>query len=227
MEPATDQLDLSDRVAGRAIHGLYAITPQTEDTDRLVRLVAAALAGGARAVQYRDKSGDRARRRAQAGALRSLCRKHGVPLIVNDDLALALEVRAEGVHLGRDDTDPAAARARLGRGMLIGASCYADSVRALAAVRAGADYVAFGSVFASRTKPEAVHAPLSLFARVREQIAVPLVAIGGITPANAAEVLAAGADALAVSSALFDAPDVEAAAAAFSAAVNANRTRAE
>jgi thiamine-phosphate pyrophosphorylase len=110
--------------------------------------------------------------------------------------------------------------------MLVGASCYADPARALAAVRAGADYVAFGSVFASRTKPEAVHAPLSLFARVREQMAVPLVAIGGITPANAAEVLAAGADALAVSSALFDAPDVEAAAAAFSAAVNANRTRA-
>jgi len=227
MEQAADYTDAGDPIASRAIRGLYAITPQTEDTDRLVRLVTAALAGGARAVQYRDKSGDRARRRAQAGALRELCRQRGVPLIVNDDVELALEVRADGVHLGRDDPDPAAARTRLGPGMLIGASCYADLTRAPVVVRAGADYVAFGSVFASRTKPEAVHAPLSLFARVREHVAVPLVAIGGITPANAAEVLAAGADGLAVSSALFDAPDVGAAAAAFAAVAKASRPRVE
>jgi thiamine-phosphate pyrophosphorylase len=223
MDRATDRIDQGDRAAGRAGHGLYAITPQTDDTERLVRLVASALAGGARAVQYRDKSGDRARRRAQAGALHELCRQHGVPLIVNDDVDLALDVRADGVHLGRDDPDPAVTRARLGPGILIGASCYADLTRALTAVRGGADYVAFGSVFVSRTKPDAARAPLSLFARARAELRVPLVAIGGITPANAAEVLAAGADGLAVSSALFDAPDVEAAAAAFHALIRASR----
>jgi thiamine-phosphate pyrophosphorylase len=215
----------SGRSAGRAVRGLYAITPQCADTERLERLVAAALAGGAQVVQYRDKSGDRALRRAQAAALADLCRRHGVPLIVNDDVELALEVQAHGVHLGRDDPDMSAARARLGPGMLIGASCYADAARALAAVRAGADYVAFGSVFASPTKPAAVRAPLSLFARARAELSVPLVAIGGITPANAPEVLAAGADALAVSSALFDVPDVAAAAAALRAAVDAVRPR--
>jgi thiamine-phosphate pyrophosphorylase len=222
---AADHVDAGARNASRAIRGLYAITPPTEDTDRLVRLVAAALVGGAQAVQYRDKSDDRARRRAQAGALRELCRQRGVPFIVNDDVELALEVRADGVHLGRDDPDPSAARARLGAGMLIGVSCYADLARALAAVSAGADYVAFGSVFASRTKPQAVHAPLALFARARARVAVPLVAIGGITPANASEVLSAGADSLAVSSALFDAPDARAAAELFTMVVKANRTR--
>jgi thiamine-phosphate pyrophosphorylase len=225
MGQAADYIDARDRIAGGGIRGLYAITPQTEDTGRLIRLVTAALAGGARAVQYRDKSGNRARRRAQAGALRELCRQRGIPLIVNDDVELALQIGADGVHLGRDDPDLAGARTRLGPGMLIGASCYADPARALAAVRAGADYVAFGSVFASRTKPEAVHAPLSLFAQVRERVAVPLVAIGGITPANAAEVLAAGADGLAVSRGLFDVPDVEAAAAAFTAVARASRPR--
>ena len=209
------------------VSGLYAIPPQTGDSDTLVRQVGAALAGGARAVQYRDKSDDRARRRAQALALRELTRRYGALLIVNDDVDLANEVRADGVHLGREDLDLNVARARLGPGRLIGASCYADLARALAAARAGADYVAFGSVFPSPTKPAAVRAPLPLFAQAREHLRIPLVAIGGITLANVPEVVAAGADSFAVISALFDADDVRATAAAFSRIANRQRPGVE
>lgn len=183
------------------LRGLYAITP--EDVGR----VAAAVASGALcALQYRSKSADRARRLAEAQLLARLCRAHGVPLIVNDDVELALEVDAAGVHLGRDDESIAAARARL-PGRILGASCYDRLELAERAVAAGADYVAFGSVYASITKPGAVRAPLALFGR---ELGVPKVAIGGITAENAAPLLAAGADALAVLSDLFDAPDVAA-----------------
>ena len=183
------------------LRGLYAITP--EDVGR----VAAAVASGALcALQYRSKSADRARRLAEAQLLARLCRAHGVPLIVNDDVELALEVDAAGVHLGRDDESIAAARARL-PGRILGASCYDRLELAERAVAAGADYVAFGSVYASITKPGAVRAPLALFGR---DLGVPKVAIGGITAENAAPLLAAGADALAVLSDLFDAPDVAA-----------------
>jgi len=190
------------------LRGLYAITP--EDIGR----VAPALASGALcALQYRNKSADAARRRDEARALARLCRKHGVPLIVNDDVELALEVDAAGVHLGRDDGELAVARARL-PGRILGASCYDRLELAERAVAAGADYVAFGSVFPSSTKPSAVRAPLALFARAR-QLGVPLVAIGGITLASAPQLVAAGADAVAVISDLFDAPDVAARAQAY------------
>jgi thiamine-phosphate pyrophosphorylase len=195
--------------------GLYAITPETPDTSRLLALVRAALAGGAAVIQYRSKQASRAMRREQAQGLAQLCRVHGAPLIVNDDLELALETGADGVHLGADDGDLAAARRKIGEDKLVGASCYDRLDLALAARKAGADYVAFGSVFASLTKPAAVRAPLALFAEARAAVGLPLVAIGGITPGNAAEAVAAGADALAVISALFDAPDVSVRAQAF------------
>lgn len=183
------------------LRGLYAITP--EDIGR----VAPAVASGALcALQYRSKSTDAARRRAEAGALAQLCRRHGVPLIINDDLELALEVGAEGLHLGIEDGDLAAARARL-PGRILGASCYDRLELAQRAVAAGADYVAFGAVFASPTKPGSVRAPLALFAH---DLGVPKVAIGGITAENAPLLVAAGADAVAVISDLFDAPDVAA-----------------
>lgn len=200
----------SERIAG-----LYAITRELDDTARLVREVEAALAGGARVVQYRSKSPDAALRRAQAEALIAVCRRALVPLIVNDDLELALAVGADGVHLGRDDGGIAAARARLGPRGLLGASCYDRIDLAERAVAAGADHVAFGSVFPSPTKPGAVRAPLSLFAEARARLPVPLVAIGGVTPQNAAAVIDAGADALAVITAVFEAPDITAAAARF------------
>lgn len=192
--------------------GLYAITPETADTDRLLARVEAALAGGVAAVQYRDKSGDVARRHEQASELVALCRRFKVPLIVNDDLRLADLTDADGVHLGRDDGSLREARIILGKGKFIGASCYQSLDLALAAQAAGADYVAFGSFFASPTKPAAGRADLDLLRAAAPRIHVPLVAIGGITRANAPALLDAGADSLAVLSALFDAPDIRTAA---------------
>lgn len=201
--------------AKAAIRGLYALTPDTADTDDLCKRVAAAIAGGARVLQYRNKSAADPLRETQAQALRELCRPHGVTFIVNDDIQLARHVRADGVHLGRDDGDIAAARAALGNDMLIGVSCYDDLERARAAQRQGADYVAFGSFFASSVKPNAVRPPVALLSQAKATLQVPVVAIGGITAYNASQLVEAGADALAVISAVFDAPDIRAAAQAF------------
>ncbi len=192
--------------------GVYAITPETADTAQLLSRVEAALAGGIAAVQYRDKSADVARRHEQASELAALCRQYGVPLIVNDDLRLADLCDADGVHLGRDDGSLREARIILGPKKFIGASCYQNLDLARAAQDAGADYVAFGSFFASPTKPAAPRASLDLLREAGPAIHVPLVAIGGITLANAPQLLDAGADCIAVLSALFDAADVRAAA---------------
>jgi len=192
--------------------GIYALTAETADTEQLLTQVEAALAGGVAAVQYRDKSDDVARRHEQASELVALCRRFGVPLIVNDDLRLADLTDADGVHLGRDDGSLREARIILGKDKLIGASCYLDLELAQAAQATGADYVAFGSFFASPTKPAAPRAGLDLLRDATAVIQVPLVAIGGITLANAPLLLDAGADSLAVLSALFDAPDIQAAA---------------
>ena len=198
------------------LRGLYVITDRALAGGRaLPPLVADALAGGARVVQYRDKTTDHARRHAEAAALAALCRDAAALLIVNDDVELALAVHADGVHLGRDDAAIAAARARLGPDRVIGVSCYDRFELALAAQEAGADYVAFGSFHPSPTKPAAVRADLSLLARGRRELAVPLVAIGGITPENGRALVVAGADMLAVINAVFGAADVRAAAAAF------------
>ena len=198
------------------VRGLYVITDGGLAGARpLPTLVAQALAGGARLVQYRDKTADHARRRDEARALASLCRTAGAVLIVNDDVELALAAQAHGVHLGRDDDAIAAARACLGPDRLIGVSCYDRFDLALAARDAGADYVAFGSFYPSPTKPAAVRADVSLLERGRRELSLPLVAIGGITPENGRALVAAGADALAVINAVFGATDVRAAAAAF------------
>jgi thiamine-phosphate pyrophosphorylase len=198
------------------LRGLYAITDAALCARLgLVESVAQALAGGVRAVQYRDKGCDRDRRFAEAAALASLCRTTGALFIVNDDVELALAVNADGVHVGRDDEGVAAARARLGPGRLVGASCYDRLGLARAAVAAGADYVAFGSFFPSPTKPNAVRADVGLLRRARRELTVPLVAIGGMTPENGISLVAAGADMLAAIGAVFGAADPRAAAAAF------------
>lgn len=194
------------------IAGLYAITPDLADTDDLLRRVRAALKGGARMLQYRNKAATPALRLAQAQALQALCTEFDVPLIINDHLDLAIAVGAAGVHLGGDDGNLAEARAQLGPGRLLGASCYDRIELAQAAIAAGADHIAFGSFFASGVKPDAVRPPIDLITRARQRFGVPVVAIGGITPANAPQLLAAGADAVAVISALFAAPDIEHAA---------------
>jgi thiamine-phosphate pyrophosphorylase len=198
------------RTASRPkLAGLYALTPELSNTTTMSLRTEAALAGGASAVQYRNKAAPAALRREQAGALRALCKARGAIFIVNDDVELALAVDADGVHLGRDDASVAAARARLGPDAIVGVSCYDAIGRAQAAVSAGGDYIAFGSFYPSRVKPDAVRAPLSLIAEAKARWpGTSVVAIGGITAANAAPLVAAGADAVAVISALYDAPDV-------------------
>lgn len=198
----------------KPIKGLYAVTPDLADTTLLVGKVELALAGGAALLQYRNKSAAAATRRSQAAALLAVCRRHGVPLIINDDIEIAYELGAEGVHVGAGDAAVMTARARLGDGRIVGASCYDDLARAHAAAAQGASYVAFGSFFASSVKPGAVRAQLSLLSAAR-QLALPVVAIGGITLDNARGLIDAGADAVAVISALFAAPDTTLAARRF------------
>lgn len=199
-----------------AVRGLYAVTPDIADTAQLRAKVEAALAGGAVLVQYRNKTADQNLRQHQAATLLALCRGHGVPLVINDHLDLVGAIDADGLHLGKDDTVLPEARARLGPSKLLGASCYDRIENAVAAVQAGADYVAFGSFFLSSVKPGAVRAPLTLLGEARRRLGIPVVAIGGITLDNAPQLIAAGADALAVISALFSAPDVRVAAERFS-----------
>ncbi len=193
------------------LRGLYAVTPEMQDTERLVAQVGECIAGGAALVQYRAKHLAPDRALDQARRLASACRARGVLLIVNDSVELALAADADGVHLGRDDMGLRAARAAL-PGKVIGVSCYDDPRLARTAAAGGADYVAIGSVFASTTKPNAARASLENLAHARAGSGLPVAAIGGITVDNAPRVLAAGADMLAVISALFDAADVRAAA---------------
>jgi len=212
------------RVFRQIIGGLYAITPDEHDTAELLRKMRLALLGGARVLQYRNKTADAALRLKQAGALRELTRELAVALIVNDDVALAQQVEADGVHLGGEDGSVAATRALLGSGKIIGVSCYNRLALAHEAVSQGADYVAFGSFFASTVKPQAVTATPELLRQARRELTVPIVAIGGITAQNGAQLLKAGADALAVISAVFAAPDVEGAAREFSNLFEQGRT---
>lgn len=200
----------------RAIDGLYAITPDELDTAELLRKSRAALQGGAQVLQYRNKLASAGLRFDQAQALRRLTREYGAIFIVNDEAALALESDADGVHLGADDGGISATRSLLGKGRLIGASCYNRASLAIEAVQQGADYVAFGAFFPSSIKPGAVKAEIDMLRRVRCEITVPIVAIGGITVQNGAALVEAGADALAVISGLWNAPDIEQAARGFS-----------
>ncbi len=199
-----------------AWRGLYPITRESGgDPERWLHNIEAALRGGARLLQYRDKREDAPRRFTEARALLGIAERHGAALIINDDLELALAVGAHGVHVGRDDVSLAAARERLGPAAIIGVSCYAQLDCARQAERAGADYVAFGSFFPSPTKPLAARAGVDLLRAWRTH-ATPVCAIGGITLENAPELTGAGADLLAVISALWDAADIERTARAFS-----------
>ncbi len=193
--------------------GLYAIADTALlPAEELVASVAYAIQGGAVMIQYRDKGDDEMRRQYEAADLSNLCRPLGVPLIINDDVELASNIMAKGVHLGKDDADVASARAKLGAKAIIGVSCYNDLQRAIEAEKAGADYVAFGSFFASPTKPNAVQADLDLLRQAKAQLTIPVVAIGGINADNGAQLVAAGADLLAVISDVFGQTDIAAAA---------------
>lgn len=214
--------DPADRERMRArIRGLYAVTPDGLDDASLLARCRAVLSGGVCLLQYRSKDADAATRLRQAQALRTLTREFGALLFINDDAACAAACGADGVHLGRDDAPTGAVRAQY-PALLVGVSCYADLDRACVACAAGADYLAFGSVAPSATKPAASAAPLSLFAEARV-LELPLVAIGGIQLDNARAIAQAGADALAVISALFDDPDPSAKARAFADRISQGR----
>ncbi|HRH72455.1 thiamine phosphate synthase [Zoogloea sp.] len=198
-----------------SLRGLYLVTPELADTGALLGAVARVLSARPAIVQYRSKLVDPALRREQASRLLALCRQARIPLVINDDLALALEIGADGAHLGRDDGDLAGARKALGPARILGASCYGEWARAEAAVAAGVDYVAFGAMFPSSTKPQAPLAPLEMLTRAKAEFGLPVAAIGGITLDNAPLLIAAGADLPAVISDVFSAPDPAARAAAY------------
>lgn len=202
------------------IRGVYAITDSALQPPRALEgRVEQALTGGARMVQYRDKSADFARRLSEARTLGALCRRYGALFIVNDDVSLAVAAGADGVHLGRDDADPAEARRRLGPAAVIGVSCYNDLDRAQRLAGQEVDYLAFGSLFPSATKREAPRVDLETIAAARRRLPeTPLVGIGGVNAENAPRAVAAGLDALAVIQAIFAAPDPAAATAAIAAA---------
>lgn len=202
--------------------GVYGITPEWDDTDRLVAAIGDAAKGGMSALQWRRKTASAQDQVRQAHRIRQACAELGVLCIINDDWRLASMVDADGVHLGRDDGTVAQARVALGEDKLIGCSCYNDLNLARQAIDAGADYIAFGTVYPSSVKPDAVRASLDVIRSWRQlaEAATPspagrrtaIVAIGGITPDNAKPVIAAGADSIALISGLFNAPDIQKAA---------------
>ncbi|MGH8119581.1 MAG: thiamine phosphate synthase [Gammaproteobacteria bacterium] len=188
--------------------GLYVITDcRNLTTGQLLDKTEQILQAGAALLQYRHKEAGTLLKIDQAGLIKSICLQYSVPLIINDDPELALKVKAEGVHLGREDMGCASTRALLGPQSIIGISCYNDLERAKSAAAGGADYVALGAFYRSLTKPDAARAEPELIARVKQFIKQPVVAIGGITPENGKALLAAGADFLAVSSGLYTPAD--------------------
>lgn len=192
------------------IKGLYLVTPDCDDTALLCEQVAQALQGGVAILQYRHKTATEALRLEQAQALQALCRAANIPFLINDHVALAAEIDADGVHVGQHDHAISHARALLGKQKIIGASCYNQFALAEQAQTAGADYVAFGACYPSSTKPHAPRAEAALFTQAKQHLALPVVGIGGITLENASPLVAAGADALAVISDIFQAPDITA-----------------
>jgi thiamine-phosphate pyrophosphorylase len=197
--------------------GLYVITDERLMSRRdFVKKVAQAAAAGAGIIQLREKASRLRDRLALAKEAVRAAHAYGAKLVINDDPRLAAAIGADGVHIGRDDASVAEARELLGRGALIGVSCYGDIDLALRVQRAGADYVSFGACFRSPTKPKEAIVPLSVFAEARRRVKVPLVAIGGITAANAASVYAAGADMVSVISSVFASRDIAGAVKGFS-----------
>lgn len=196
----------------RQIRGLYGITP--DNVDNLTAYVELALRGGTRIIQYRNKSADNARRLKEAQALRQLCNQYSACFIVNDDIELCLAVDADGLHIGKTDGDIAAIKSQLDE-KLLGVSCYNQLENAMRAQDLGADYVAFGRFFASKTKPDAVQAEIEVIHQAKRQVNLPVVAIGGVTHINAKILLRAGVDAVAVIDGLFNQPDIESSARQF------------
>ncbi len=197
------------------LSGLYVITDDKLSGPCLLEHVQLAIKGGARLVQYRNKTNQAAIKEMTARSLLELCRDHRVPLLINDDVELAVSIGADGVHLGQTDTKLSDARRRLGAGAIIGMTCHASLDLAVQAEKQGASYVAFGRFFASQTKPDASPANVNLLIQAKRQLSIPLCAIGGINIDNAPELIEAGADLLAVIHGVFGQKEIQHAAQAY------------
>jgi thiamine-phosphate pyrophosphorylase len=197
-------VDTLPRKSFKKLKGLYAITDERliseQDFDKKVEQ---ALLGGANIIQYRDKSNDTKKRQQQALSLCRLCEKYNALCIINDDIQLAKKVSAHGVHLGKDDASLFTARDILGEEAVVGVSCYNDLSLALSAEKNGANYVAFGAIFPSPTKPDASVAGLEIIAQAKEMLSLPICTIGGISHTNIQQVIQHGADMAAVISGIF------------------------
>lgn len=199
------------------MNGLYLVTPDWDDTDQLLAASEQAIAGGATVLQYRHKTASEALRNEQAAALLKLCRRLGVPFIVNDHVALCKELDADGIHVGGTDAAVAEVRAQVGKDKIVGASCYGDLQRARDAVTAGASYVAFGGFYPSRVKKYEVTTPPSIITQALAELPVPVCVIGGMTPQNSAPLASLGAHLVAAISSVYAAEDPRRAAAEFAA----------
>lgn len=199
------------------MRGLYLVTPNWDDTERLLAVTDAALTAGAALVQYRHKDASPELRRQQATALLALCRRHGRPLLINDHLELCQAIDADGVHLGHTDQGVEQARALLGKDKIVGASCYGELALARAARDAGASYIAFGGFYPSPVKKYSFVTPPEMLDQARAEFTLPIVVIGGMTPANAAPLVARGVDLVAAITSVYGARDPGEAARAFGA----------
>jgi thiamine-phosphate pyrophosphorylase len=202
---------------GNPMRGLYLVTPDWEDTDRLLDVTGQALRAGVALVQYRHKDAAPGLRREQAYALLALCRRHGRPLVINDHVALCMELDADGVHVGGTDAPVGAVRAALGPDKIVGASCYGELALAQAAQRAGASYAAFGGFYPSPVKKYAVTTSPDIVRQAKAALCVPVVVIGGMTTENARPLVERGADMVAAITSVYRAPDADRAARAFAA----------
>lgn len=203
------------------LKGLYAVADaENIGTDYLVHAVQQVLNAGVKIIQYRDKKNDATRRFICSQKLQAITKKHSCILIINDDVQLAKEIDADGVHLGNLDCDIIEARSILGANKIIGASCYNVFENALKVEQSSADYVAFGSFFPSPTKPNAPQAKLDLIARAKKELSIPVCAIGGIRKNNISQLLDAGVDMVAMISALFNTPDPNQTATEYLALIN-------
>ena len=199
------------------IRGLYLVTPDWDDTERLLRVTDIALTAGASMVQYRHKTASPALRAEQGAALLALCRSHSRPLVINDHLDLCRDLDADGVHVGGTDLPVAQARALLGPDKIVGASCYGELKLAETARQAGASYVAFGGFYPSPVKKYTFVTPPELVEVWRDRVSLPMVVIGGMTPANAAPLVARGASMVAAITSVYAAADPDAAVREFCA----------
>lgn len=207
------------------ISGLYAITPDLENTNDLLNKVQQALEGRVQLIQYRNKLANEILRRKQAKLLLQLCREYGIPLIINDHLDLAIEIDADGLHVGQDDISVTKARNQFGQDKIIGASCYNNLDLAVQAEKEGADYVAFGAFFSSLTKPNTISVTMDLVDQAKKKISLPIVAIGGIKLANARTVIQGGCAAVAVCNDLFHTENIKATATQYSQLFAENNQR--